>query len=81
MKLCSFDARSEGQPGHSLAKGYTKIAQKNALDTRSGRPPSPPSREKMEERWSFDARSQGQAIQPSLGPLFRFEIHGIALVA
>jgi hypothetical protein len=31
-----------------------------SLDTRSGRPPSPPSREKMEEQCSFDARSKGQ---------------------
>src|SRR6266850_7685277 len=28
-------ARGEGQPGHSLERGYTKICEKNALDARS----------------------------------------------
>ena len=42
MKLCSSDARSEGQPGHSLERGYTKIGQKNALDARSGDQPGRP---------------------------------------
>jgi hypothetical protein len=31
--------------------------------------------------WSLDARSKEQAIQPSLGPLLRFEIQGVALAA
>jgi len=30
---------------------------------------------------SFDARSKGQPIQPSLVPLLRFEIQGVALGA
>jgi len=35
----------------------TRGLRRPSLDTRSGRPSSPPSREKMEERCSSDARS------------------------
>jgi hypothetical protein len=66
MKLCSSDARSEGQPGHSLARGYTKIGQKNALDTRSGRPPSPLSREKKDGRAVVARCAQSGATSTAL---------------
>ena len=36
----------------------TRGLRRPSLDTRSGRPSSPPSKEKMEEQWSFDARSK-----------------------
>jgi hypothetical protein len=34
----TVEARSEGQPGHSLERVSTKTGQKTALDARSGRP-------------------------------------------
>jgi len=39
----------------------TRGLRRPSLDTRSGRPSSPPSREKVEERWSLDARSGAYA--------------------
>ena len=35
LRRPSLDARSEGQPGHTLERGYTKIGQKIALNARS----------------------------------------------
>ena len=72
------------RPGKSIAKQSEDRAGEKHLPVggpgekiaRCGRPSSPPSREKIEERWSFDVRSKGQATQPSLGSLLRFEIQG-----
>jgi hypothetical protein len=50
MLFCARATRGLGRP---------------ALDTRSGRPPSAPSRGKVEERCSLDARSKGQPGPPS----------------
>ena len=47
-----------------------------SLDTRSGRPSSPPSKEKMEERWSVDARSEGQSAAPLRGKWRKSECSG-----
>ena len=38
----------------------TRGLRRPSLDTRSGRPSSPPSMEMMEEQWSLDARSEGR---------------------
>ena len=39
----------------------TRGLGRNSLNTRSGRPSSPPSREKIEERCSVDVRREGQS--------------------
>jgi len=42
----------------------TRGLRRPSLDTRSGRPSSLPSREKVEERCSFDARIRGSTRLP-----------------
>src|SRR6267143_2613883 len=46
----------------------TRGLRRPSLDTRSGRPSSPPSREKIEERWSLEARNRGSTRLPFLLP-------------
>ena len=43
----------------------TRGLRRPSLDTRSGRPSSPPSREKVEYRCSFDARIRGSTTLPA----------------
>ena len=42
----------------------TRGLRRPSLDTRSGRPSSPPSREKVGDQFSFDARNRGSTRLP-----------------
>ena len=44
----------------------TRGLRRPSLDTRSGRPSSPPSRERLEDQWSFDARIRGSTGLPCI---------------
>ena len=73
--LTSFDARNRGSTRpHYLGVDMNELGGsidscahatrglgRPSVDTRSGRPSSPPSREKIEERWSLNARSGDHA--------------------
>ena len=74
----------EGSLGHFPQERFREL-EEHISRCAVGKPPGPPRLDCLARPACLaprnNARSSGQAIQPSLSPLFRFGIQGVALAA